>query len=1076
MAFVPGSIANQVTQPKAKTGGFVPGSIATKTVAPRATSTFTPGSISGTFGSKGDTKSSNGLYQLAIKNGLQPQADRILKAQQGEQTNRIYSGGFIMDTIDTLNALQYGVAGVLKGKSFMEGVQTRSSFSDKDSLGANGIPGIIAGIALDIAVDPLTYIAPYTVLKKIPMLSRIGKAAKEAVFGKVVTKGIVDSTGAASKTYQAVEGGTVAGRLLVEKLAYKMGKDPVYMGIYERGTKNMAITTQRIAEFGKPISQLTPEVASAILKTDKTGRFVRESLANLGKKLTPDQLAPVAKLYNYIDNLGKEAVELGLLSKAKYEENMGEYIKNAYMEYEQKTGPKLPFGFSKTKISPIKSRKDVENIDEFGLTQVKNPAYLLMKSAIDLTREVENAKMFKQVAEKFGTDVAQEGFTQMPKTTKFVTSQGAQAGIKSSIADINSKIKPLLNELKITFKADKKALSELLGIESFLKQLGISRGDELYKFFNEGEVVSKVSKIAQKIRGWAKLPEALQPIGKALTKFKTLQEALKSPVGIKLEQAYENGVLERAGFKNMEEFFSFVTEPYKAGKTIAKEEKLAGDMSKIIKLQKQIEKLTEKSNKISEIDKTSINNSFINLEKNLSDLRFAKEDLQQGLADAKLGDLAGKYVPNHIFESLNELITPETDTIGKALIANFKFAKVVMNPATHVRNIISNSILNYWKLGMNPLDPRVIRAQGQAVKEIAKGSGKWIDEATPLGYNLDTFASAEFKNILESPEMNSAMGKAGSAWQKTKKTLGDLYQGEENFAKLTSYIFQRDVKKLSPEDAWKAAESATFNYAQVTPLIRKIRTSIWGMPFITFSYKATPLALETALKHPDRISVIGKIKKAIEAQSDLEQTDRERASEPPWMRDGFYIKLPGTDAQGRSKYFDLTYILPFGDLMSGQLFERGLATETGTPEGPGQAILRKNPVTQLIMELGKNRNFYGNKIWKESDPVDKQARDMFIHITKTYSPPLLGEQLPNGYNAKTGETDWKGIPGGIGATEENQQRNLVEELARNAGIKIQPLNAEVQETFQEWNKKKALETLLKESGVMKGMEINYIPK
>lgn len=816
----------------------------------------------------GDTKSSQGLYNLAVQNGLQGEADRILKTQQGESTNKFWSGGFIMDTIDTLNALQYGVVGVLKGDSFVNGVRNRSSFTDKDALGDKGIPGLIGGIALDIAFDPLTYIAPVTLLKRVPFLSKLGTGIKKAIFGETVIKGVdtgkvyqtaEDAIKDGARTYEAQEGGTKVGRLLVEKLAYKAGKDPIYMDIYEKGTKNTAITIQKIADLGKPIADLTPEVASIILKTDKAGRFMRESLENLAKKLTPDQLAPVAKLYNYIDNLGKEAVDLGLLSKETFEKNMGEYIKNAYLEYEQKTATKSPFGFSKTKISPIKSRKEVENVAEFGLTQVKNPAYLLMKSAIDLTRNVENAKMFKQVAEKFGSEVPQAGFTKM--------------------------------------------------------------GD-----------------------------------GKSL------------------------------------------------------------------------------------------------------------------------GALAGKYIPNHMAESLNEIITPATDTIGRYLIANFKFAKVVMNPATHIRNIISNMVLNYWKLGMNPLDPRTIKAQKEALSEIAKGTGKWIDEAKPLGYNLDTFASQEFKNILETPEMTTAMGKAGGSWAKTKKTLGDIYQGEENFAKLTAYIYQRQVKNLNPEDAWKAAESATFNYAQVTPFIRKLRTSIWGMPFITFTYKATPLAIETALKNPGRISVIGKIKKGLENQSDLEMTDRERASEPPWVRDGFYIKLPGEDKYGRSKYFDLTYIIPFGDLVSGSFFERGLATETGTPEGPGQALLRKNPVTQLIMELGKNRNFYGHKIWKDSDPADKQARDMFIHISKTYAPPVLADQLPNGYNAKSGEREWKGVVGGIGASEENQQRTLTEELMRNAGIKIQPMNAEIQETYQEWNKKKALETLLKETGILKGMEINYLPK
>lgn len=814
-----------------------------------------------------NTKSSDGLYQLAVQNGLQSQADRILKTQQGEGVNKFWSGGFIMDTIDTLNALQYGVVGIAKGKSFVEGVRSRASFSDKDALGDKGIPGLIGGIALDIAFDPLTYIAPATIAKKIPLLSKVGTAIKESVFGKKVLKSVdtgktfkdlAEAVKSGERTYETLDGGTKAGRLIVEKLAYKMGKDPVFTNAYERGVRNTAITTQKIAELGKPISELSDDVAPKLLKVvDKEGRLGFVGFREASKILTPEQLVPVVKLYSHIDKLGKEMVDLGLLSKETYLQNLGEYLKNAYLEYEQKTASKLPFGWSKVGIKGVKSRVDVLS-EARKADRIKNPAYLLMKTATDMTRDVENAKLFREVSQKFGSNTAYEGFTKM--------------------------------------------------------------GD---------------------------------------------------------------------------------------GK--------------------------------------------------------------------KLGELAGKYIPNHMAEALNEIVAPNTDTIGQFLVGNFKFAKVVMNPATHVRNIISNMVLNYWKLGMNPLDPRVIKAQGTALKEIAKG-GKWIEEATPLGYNLDTFASAEFKNILETPEMTTAMGKAGGMWAKTKKKLGDIYQGEENFAKLTAYIYQRETKGLAPEEAWLAAESATFNYAQVTPFIRKLRTSIWGMPFITFTYKATPLAIETALKNPGRISVIGKIKRGIEAQSDLAETEQERASEPPWVRDGFYIKLPGKDAQGRSKYFDLTYIIPFGDLVSGSFFERGQATDTGVPEGPGQAVLRKNPVTQLIMELGKNRNFYGNKIWKDSDPAEKQARDMFVHITKTYSPPILADQLPNGYDARSGERDWRGIQGGTEASAENQKRNLMQELARNAGIKIQPINAEIQDTYAEWNKKKALETLLKEAGILKGMEINFVPK
>ena len=92
-------------------------------------------------------------------------------------------------------------------------------------------------------------------------------------------------------------------------------------------------------------------------------------------------------------------------------------------------------------------------------------------------------------------------------------------------------------------------------------------------------------------------------------------------------------------------------------------------------------------------------------------------------------------------------------------------------------------------------------------------------------------------------------------------------------------------------------------------------------------------ALETAAKNPGRISAIGKIKQAIEQQSDIQETDEERAAEPPWVKDGFYIKLPIKDKEGRSAYFDLTYILPFGDLISGNFIERGTKLETGFKEG-----------------------------------------------------------------------------------------------------------------------------------------------
>lgn len=807
---------------------------------------------------KSNLQTSEGLYNVAVQSGLKDRADAVLASQTGEDTKKIFSGGFISDAFDVLNALQYGTVGVLKGKSFLEGVQTRSSFSDKDALGDKGIPGMIAGIALDIAFDPLTYIAPATVVNKIPFATKLLKGAKEAIVGRPVLKAVAETAeSAASKTtrlYEAPEGGTKLGRYLAEKVSYNMSMgDPVFRETWERGVRSVATQTKLVTDMVKDVSKITPESAAKIITKDATGRFQRVKLDELKGVLKPEEFETVARVFTKLDNLGKEAVDLGLLSKDKWEDNLGTYLKNAYTEYEQ-ANEKNIFGRLKQAIKGQKARVQgltPEKMQELG--QIDNPSYLLWKSTFDITKDVENAKMFREIRKRFGTDTAQEGFAQLP-----------------------------------------------------------------------------------------------------------------------------TGV--------------------------------------------------------------------------------------------RLGELSGKYVPQQMADYLTEIIAPAPDTMGKQLVAAFKFAKVIMNPATHARNIISNKLLNYWKLGMNPLDPRVMKIDLDAMKEIAKGSGKWIDEATPLGWNLDTFASAEMKGLLDSPEAMSWGGKAGSAWAKTKNYLGNIYQAEENQAKLSAYIYQRTVKKLEPERAWKTAEAATFNYAQVTPFVRKLRTSLFGFPFITFTVKSTPAVIETALKNPERISVIGKMRQAIEEQADLQETERERASAPPWVKNGFYVKIPMKDKEGRSVYFDMTYILPFGDIVSGQFFERGSNIKTGLPESLPAAGLRKSPFISLVSELGKNSDFYGNKIWKESDTSEKQLGDLMRHLSKTMLPPLVSDQIPGGYNDR-GERQQRGIVGALKPQErQDQQRTIMEELLRNIGAKVQPIDADIQETYQEWNKRKGLQNMLLENYEQSGIK------
>ena len=782
---------------------------------------------------KVDLGTVEGLQKTAEATGLGEEARRIL-ASKGEKPKEFLSGGFVSDVFDVLNALQYGVTGVLKGKSFTEGIKTRQSFSDKDALGDFGLPGTIAGIALDIAVDPLTYIAPYTIFKKIPGAIKVAQTAKE--------------------TFKA----TRIGQSLGSRLVYRFGQDPIYKAIDERRIKNIGTGISNLIDIVRPLTKLDAPTQRLIAEARKAGTL--ETL--------PKEALDIARpAFDELDKLGKEAVEAGLLKKEIYEENVGTYIARLYLKHEAPESLKkikIPPGVEKKPLridlSRFKQRKDIPEDIREAMGEILEAGYPTAKALVQLKSAVENAKFFREINAKFAKEVSEDGFTK--------------------VSDVKT-----------------------------------------------------------------------------------------------------------------------------------------------------------------------------------------------------LGELAGKYVPTPIADSINEIVrikTPVEKALSNYIVTPFKFSKVVLNPGTHARNVMSNFLLNNFE----GLSPTRLDIYAKAASQIVK-KGDIYKEAKSVGLGIDTFASNELRQFMFAPEI-SALGKAKNLTKSALNKISDLYQKEEEWAKMAQYIYQKSLGK-SPEEALKIAERATFNYAQVTPFIRRLRESIWGYPFATFTYKVTPQVIKTLAAKPTKISNIGKIKQGIENMSNLKELERERASEPPWVRDGFYIKLPVKDKHGRSMYFDMTYILPFGDLVSGEVLARDVSRETGLREPIGVSVLKKLPFLNIIREIGKNQDFRGDKIVRDSDSPEKQAADLFRYLTKVMTPPLAGELLPGGITAQ-GERR----PGKFGAFAEQREREKAGkevfgrtplfELLRNFGLKIDPVDAELQERFMTTEQRKALQTLLEEYDIIKEFKRPFIPK
>lgn len=1015
-------------------------------------------------GQPGDLNSSDGLYDLAKSSGFKEDADKIVALHSGEQHKTFFAGGVISDVFDVLNVASYGVVGTLKGKGFYEGIKNRESFSDQDALGRYGLTGVVAGIVLDIATDPFTYIAPWKALSKVPGLAKGVKTAKEAVFGNLQERTIDES----GKSFQDLVGGNKQAKWLADKVVWMFGQDPVYKETYERMQRSLGIGLQHATQTIKGLAKLDSSVSEKLLVRDETGRFARKNIDQLQNELSSDEFAFVKPVWDNIDKLGKELVDLGVLGKNKFEENFGTYLKNAYTEFEF-AKEKNVFKAGSIGIKGSKSRVEgltQEKMSELG--QIDNPNYLLLKTMLDMTKDVENAKFFKSVNGKFAVNGPREGFTKVPDTKRFQRSVGAVAELRDEVGKINDQLNPLFAELKQTFRGDKILLKELNSIEKEVLSLRKKEARELTDFFGEGGVVLKTT---TKPRSLGTIPDRLSEIGNKTKAFKSFSDLEKSSVGIQLEKLFVNGDLERAGFKTMEDFYDAAKGKFKPEVTKEGEGVMIGNLPKIIAFQKRIENLLEKSTRLKDIDKKSINDSFINLERQISDLKFGKEDLLAQIEIRQLGDLAGKYVPESMIKSINEVVKLTESGFGEHLVAEFKYMKVVLSPSTHIRNVLSNQILNWWKLGIGPWRQDLYF---EALNDI-RTKNKWYDRAQKAGLGASTYAANELRGLLDDPEMNIVMKGYGVGWKKVKQVMGDIYQEEENWAKLVA--FKEGIKKgFSDDEAWKMAESATFNYAQVTPFIRKLRTSIWGVPFITFPLKATPIAVETALKNTPRVSFFGKLRTSIENLSDQKELEKEREKEPAYIRDGFFIKLPIKDKEGRSAYFDLTYIVPFGDLVTGQILSRQVSRETGLKESVPSAIASANPTLNFIKEIMNNQDFYGNKILRESDPVEKQISDVTRHLMKTFVPPWLADQMPGGYGQ-----DGTRIPTGFDKiTDPNkrtqQTRTFAQEISKYLGFKVQPFDAEVQSSINESNKKKGLRQLLLDNNVVANYSNVYQPK
>jgi len=319
--------------------------------------------------------------------------------------------------------------------------------------------------------------------------------------------------------------------------------------------------------------------------------------------------------------------------------------------------------------------------------------------------------------------------------------------------------------------------------------------------------------------------------------------------------------------------------------------------------------------------------------------------------DERLGALSGLVVRKEIADQFNvvEFMIGDPgwaerwlgdDGYATRATMLWKWAHVVINPATVIRNHISNMSLMYLS-GMSMRN--VVSYMARAFDELAKdnsnpmvskvGEGsEWVRRFERMGIRKGTWSNVELMRMDDEFQAVLAKatkeGDAGSlfkilAFAKDKFHLvhnksGNFYQFLEEWAKLAKAMHEVEVNGMADVDAANQAQKWLIDYSFVGKSVRFLRSSPIGVPFLTFTTKVIPLMMEVATRSPQRFIPFIAMYYAMEAVTksmlDLDDDEYEMYMNrlPEYVREGHgIIPVPMEDEEGNPYFMNLKHHMPW---------------------------------------------------------------------------------------------------------------------------------------------------------------------
>lgn len=384
----------------------------------------------------------------------------------------------------------------------------------------------------------------------------------------------------------------------------------------------------------------------------------------------------------------------------------------------------------------------------------------------------------------------------------------------------------------------------------------------------------------------------------------------------------------------------------------------------------------------------------------------------------RYGSLAGLWVRSEVMTHLTQFEEGANDTLQlyREAMGIWKQGKTAMNPVAHFNNIVSNLSMAHFA-GVSYWDGhKYVNATRDLIQ-----NAPMVDEARDVGLFTGSFTREEMMQNLP-PELQKMANMQESQARKggrlvlnamtfwLRKPLTDAYEAEDTFFK---YLIYRDARQqgMEPAEAMDYALRYIFAYDDLPSGARKVRD--FAIPFFSYTYKAVPALLHTAMVYPWRLAAPAALLHGINAVAyalaagdedddwleklvkgrELEAEEREAM--PDHTRGLSALGSPktirlGTDEiTGLPVFLDASRIIPGGDIFD-------MRNQAGGMELPAP-LTPNHPILSTFAAMLVNREmFLGRNVTDDNDTAaekaEKRAKWLALLLLPAISPGGMHSQ------------------------------------------------------------------------------------